>query len=129
LHVRGFRILAILVALGIVVLSLIPKPPEIPAGFHSADKIAHLFAYLVLGFFVFASMYGGKRSGSATGSALLTALIVAGLCAFFGGVIEILQTFTGRQPEFLDLTADLVGAVCGALAGVGLRRRLPRDRA
>ena len=122
LHVRVFRILAILVAVGILVLSLLPKPPEIPVGFHFADKIAHFLAYLVLGFFVFASVSGAKRIGSA----LMTVLIVAALCALFGGVIEILQMFTRRRPEFLDLSADLIGAVCGALVGLGLRGRLGR---
>ena len=125
LRVRIFRILAIVVAAGIVVLSLIPKPPDIPVGISFADKIAHFLAYLVLGFLVFVSLSGGKR----VGSALIVVLIVAGLCILFGGVIEILQMFTRRRPEFLDLGADLIGAVFGALAGVGLRRRLRRDRA
>ena len=120
LHVRAFRILAVLIAAGILVLSLLPKPPDIPVGFHFADKIAHFVAYLVLGFFVFVSISGGKR----VGSALLTVLIVAVACALFGGVIEILQMFTHRRPEFLDLSADLIGATCGALVGLGLRRRL-----
>jgi VanZ family protein len=124
-HVRVFRILTILVAVGILVLSLLPKPPEIPVGFHFADKIAHFLAYLVLGFFVFASVSGAKRIGSP----LMMVLIVAALCALFGGVIEILQMFTGRQPEFWDLAADLIGAVCGAFSGAGLWRRFRRKQA
>jgi VanZ family protein len=124
-HVRAFRILAILIAAGILVLSLIPKPPDISLGISFADKIAHFAAYLLLGFFLFVSITGGKRFGSS----LLTVLVVAGSCALFGGAIEILQMFTHRSPEFLDLGADLIGAVCGALIGIGLQRRLRRDRA
>jgi len=119
LHIRFWRILAIVVAAASVVLSLLPDPPEIPGGFQFADKLAHLFAYLVLSFLVFASFFEGKR----VGTALITVMIAAALCVVFGGLIEILQIFTGRQPELWDLVADLIGAVCGAFIGAGLLRR------
>jgi VanZ family protein len=124
LHVRFWRVLAILVAAGIAVLSLLPKPPVMPVGIDAADKIAHFFAYSVLGFLVFASIFRGTQAGAL----LSTVLKVAALCAFFGGLIEVLQMFTGRQPEFWDLAADLFGAVSGASVGIGFRRRLRRDR-
>jgi VanZ family protein len=120
LRKRVFRILTLAVAAGILVLSLIPKPPEIPVGFHYADKIAHFFAYLVLSFLVFASVSEGKLIGAA----LMTVLVVAALCVVFGGLIEILQMFTGRQAELWDLVADSIGAVCGALISAGLLRRI-----
>jgi VanZ family protein len=125
LHLRLWRILAVIVAVGILILSLLPKLPEIPVGIHFTDKIAHFVAYLVLGLLVLTSISGRKRNHSA----LSTVLIVTGLCVFYGGLIEILQTFTGRQPEFLDLTADLIGAIFGALVGLGLRRRIHREQA
>jgi VanZ family protein len=124
LHIRLWRILAAVVAVGILVLSLLPKPPEIPIGFSFADKIAHFAAYLILGFLTLTSISGGKR----TRLALSAVLTVIGLCVFYGGLIEILQMFTGRQPEFLDLTADLVGAIFGALLGIGLLRRVHRKQ-
>ena len=124
LHVRYWRILTAVVAVGIVVLSLLPEPPEIPGGFQFADKLAHFIAYLALSFLLFASISEEKIAGKAR----MTVLIVAGLCILFGGLIEILQMFTGRQPELLDLTADLIGAVCGAVIGAGLRKHLPRRR-
>jgi len=124
-RIRFRRILAIVVAAGIAVLSLIPKPPEIPVGIHFADKIAHFIAYVVLSFLVFASISQGRRGGPA----LAAVLIVTVVCVLFGGLIEILQMFTGRHPEFWDLTADTIGAVCGALAGAGLRKRLRRRQA
>jgi VanZ family protein len=125
LHVRFWRVLAIVVAAAIVILSLIPKPPEIPVGFKFSDKIAHFIAYVVLSFLVFASISEGKLIGTA----LITVLIVAALCVVFGGLIEVLQMFTGRRPEFWDLTADAIGAVCGALVAAGLWRRLRRRQA
>ncbi len=113
---RFWLILTIVVTVSILVLSLVPSPPEIPGGFHFADKIAHFIAYAVLSFLLFTSLFEGKK--------LSTVLIVAALCLAYGGVIEILQIFTHRQPEILDLTADLFGAVCGAALGAGLNRRI-----
>lgn len=113
---RFWRILTIVVTVSILVLSLVPSPPEIPGGFHFADKIAHFIAYAVLSFLLFTSLFEGKK--------LSTVLLVAALCLAYGGVIEILQIFTHRQPEILDLTADLFGAVCGAALGAGLNRRI-----
>lgn len=113
---RFWRILTIVVTVSILVLSLVPSPPEIPGGFHFADKIAHFIAYAVLSFLLFTSLFEGKK--------LSTVLIVAAVCLVYGGVIEILQIFTHRQPEILDLTADLFGAVCGAALGAGLNSRI-----
>ena len=113
---RFWCILTIVVTVSILVLSLVPSPPEIPGGFHFADKIAHFIAYAVLSFLLFTSLFEGKK--------LSTVLLVAALCLAYGGVIEILQIFTHRQPEILDLTADLFGAVCGAALGAGLNRRI-----
>ena len=124
-QVRFWRILAIVVATAIVILSLLPKPPEIPVGIHYADKIAHFVAYLVLSFLVFVSICDGKRAGAT----LANVLTVVALCLFYGGLIEVLQMFTGRRPEFWDLAADLIGAVCGAVAGAGLWRRFRRKQA
>jgi len=125
LHARFWRILAIVVAAGIVILSLLPKPPEIPVGFHYGDKLAHFIAYLVLSFLVFTSLYAEKRGSTV----LSTILTVSALCLFYGGLIEILQMFFGRQAELLDLAADLIGAVCGAFVGVGVFRRIRRKQA
>ena len=113
---RFWRVLTIVVTVSILILSLIPKPPEIPGGLHFADKIAHFIAYAVLSFLLFTSLFEGKK--------LSTVLIVAAACMVYGGVIEILQTFTHRQPELWDLTADLFGAVCGAALGAVLNRRI-----
>jgi VanZ family protein len=119
-HLRFWRILAIVVAVSIAVLSLLPKPPEIHIGVRFADKITHFAAYLVLSFLLFASIFKEKR----TGTALVTILTVSALCLFYGSLIEILQMLTGRRPEIWDLATDVIGAICGALIGSGLRRHL-----
>jgi len=116
LSIRFWRILTVIVIISILVLSLMPKPPEIPGGFKFADKVAHFIAYAVLSFLLFTSFFEGKK--------LSTVVIVAAVCLIYGGVIEVLQTFTHRQPEILDLTADLLGAVSGAAIGAGLNHRI-----
>jgi VanZ family protein len=117
---RFWRILTIVVTVSILVLSLLPDPPDIPGGFHFVDKIAHFIAYAVLGFLLFTSFFREKKAA--------TVLLVAAVCLVYGGLIEILQAFTHRQPELWDLTADLLGAVCGAVLGsrlgTGIRSKL-----
>jgi VanZ family protein len=119
LHKRWRRLSVILVAGGILFLSLIPKPPPLPAGFRFTDKIAHLLAYAVLSFLVFTAFFEGKPIGTV----FTTILIVAAVCLLYGGLIEILQIFTRRHPELWDLTADLIGALCGASLAAGMSRR------
>ena len=46
---------------------------------------------------------------------ILTALI-------YGGVIEVIQPFVGRDRSVLDLAADVLGACFGAGLAVGLNR-------
>jgi VanZ family protein len=113
---RFWRILTIVVTVSILVLSLLPNPPEIPGGFHFADKVAHFIAYAVLSFLLYTSLFEGKR--------ITTVAIVAAICLIYGGMIEVLQTFTHRQPEILDLTADLLGAISGAAIGAKLNHRI-----
>lgn len=113
---RTWRILTIVVTVSILVLSLLPDAPEIPGGFHFADKVAHFIAYAVLSFLLFISFFEGKK--------ISTVVIVAAACLIYGGMIEVLQTFTHRQPELWDLTADLFGAVSGAAIGAGLHHRI-----
>ena len=112
---RWWRILTVVAAGSILILSLLPGPLEIPGNVRFADKIAHFAAYAVLGYLIFTSLFKGKE--------LRTVVLVTLLCLLYGGLIEFLQTFTHRQPEIWDLVADAIGAVCGAAAGAGLSRR------
>jgi len=113
---RIWCILTIFMTVFILVLSLLPDPPEIPGGFQFSDKIAHFVAYAILSFLLIISFFGGKK--------ISTVVIVAALCLVYGGLIEILQVCTHRQPEILDLAADFIGALSGAALGAGLSRRI-----
>jgi len=39
-----------------------------------------------------------------------------------GGLLEILQGFTGRDPDIFDELANAIGAICGALVALGFLR-------
>ncbi|NDR55165.1 VanZ family protein [Aliiruegeria sabulilitoris] len=68
------------------------------------DKIYHVLAFAVLAFplpFV---------------RPKLTAMVVVVAIAY-GGAIEIIQPFFGRQAELADLLADAVGTFIGATSG------------
>ena len=83
---------------------LTPHPPSLTAEFW--DKSLHFIAYCGL-------------SGMATVAldARRPALwAVLGLVVL-GGVLEILQNFTGRDPSFYDEVANTLGAILGGCSG------------
>jgi VanZ family protein len=102
--------LTITVAVVILVLSLIPKPPDITSELRFGDKLAHFAAYFVLSLLIALAMAGKRK---------LTAWTVAVLASFcYGAVIEVLQHFTPRQMEALDLAFNLAGSLAGATAAL-----------
>jgi hypothetical protein len=95
-------------ALIIAVLTLAPMPSGGPAG---SDKIYHILAFASLAF---------PLSLVRPRLVILVALAVIA----YGGSIELVQPFFGRQAEWADLVADTFGAVLGAGAGYVLSGRL-----
>ena len=117
---RRWLITAVL-AVGILIVSLVPKMPDLDVGVSFADKIGHFGAYLVLGFMLFVSIpWKGLDGGWGRLRAVALTVAIAGV---YGALIEVLQGFTGRQPELWDLAADLAGALAGALAAGFVARR------
>ena len=60
----------------------------------------------------------------------LAVWVILGVIAY-GGIIEVIQPFFGRQAEWADLVADGIGAVVGAVTGSALSRYIltpPRYR-
>lgn len=111
LTVRGIiYCLFTLVTLTILVLSLISIPEELQLDIDYLDKLEHLLAYFVLGglaFLAFASLNRSK---------LMIMIMAALFCGIFGGLIEIIQSYTTRIPEVLDFIADFIGGSAGAFA-------------
>lgn len=66
------------------------------------DKAQHFTAYF--GLAAMAAMILGLR--------LRLGLALLGLIAFSGG-LEILQGYTGRDPDIFDLMANSIGVACG----------------
>jgi VanZ family protein len=88
-----------------------PKPPSLETNIW--DKALHFIAYFGLAGIAGVALKADRRMFAA----------VLGLVAL-GGVLEILQGFTGRDPSLLDEAANTLGAVCGAGAGWLLIRLL-----
>jgi hypothetical protein len=96
-------------AVFIAVLTLAPMPAGGPAG---SDKVYHVLAFACL---AFPLPLVRPR---------LTLWVILGVIAY-GGIIEMIQPFFGRQAEWADLVADGVGAILGAIVArqLGLRFR------
>ncbi|SFK76980.1 VanZ like family protein [Shimia haliotis] len=90
----------------IAVLTLAPMPSGGPAG---SDKLYHVLAFACLAFPL--PLVRPRW----------TVWVILGVIAY-GGVIEVIQPFFGRQAEWVDLVADAIGAVVGAVTGTALSR-------
>ena len=102
--------MTIVLAVIIAVLTLAPMPAGGPAG---SDKIYHILAFACL---AFPLPLVRPR---------LAIWVVLGVISY-GGLIEMIQPFFGRQDEWADLIADGIGAILGATVarqlGLWLRR-------
>ncbi len=103
------RILLAIVALTILVLSLIPDLPPLFEKVRNIDKAEHAAVYMVLGFLVFMSF---KIQGKRRFAVFIVTLLV---CFSYGLLIEILQTYAGRNKDMMDFGADAVGSIVGSI--------------
>ena len=85
---------------------LTPNPPDIMPGV--SDKLLHFMAYFGLSGLAITAI-GLKRA---------SLFVILALIAF-GGALEILQAYTGRDPELLDEVANAIGTLLGVLTGCG----------
>ena len=97
---HNWAILTVVILVTITVLSLFPLPqlPPLPG----TDKTHHLIAYAVLMFPVALRKPGRWM--------LLGFVFIA-----YSGAIELIQPYVNRYGEWLDLAANTLGVVCGAL--------------
>lgn len=84
---------------------LTPHPPHLEV--EISDKLLHFLAYFGLSAIASAALRQRR----------MIVLAVLGLVVL-GGALEIAQSFTGRDAEWLDEAANTLGAVTGALAGL-----------
>jgi VanZ family protein len=99
-------------ALAVVVWGELKPSHHGPEGL---DKLLHFIAYF--GLAGIASVALGR-----TRPALWAALALAA----FGGVLEIVQSFVGRDAEWGDELANIIGVFVGVAVGLGLLRLATR---
>jgi VanZ family protein len=102
---------SLLLALIVAVLTLSPATPG-PEGIPHIDKLAHLLAFAAV-----AAPLAWRFPRH------WRAMALCGLA--YGGVIEIVQPFTGRSAEWGDFLADGIGAFAGAGLAFAGRLRWP----
>ena len=111
------RVLFVGALLGVTVLSVLPTPQM--DGLES-DKLNHLIAYTVLTLLLVLALSGDRTLPRGYWVALLSLLL-------YGALIEVVQHYTGRQFDLMDMVANAVGVLLGAGAGLLARtlRRFP----
>lgn len=103
----------LLLAVTIVWGTLTPNPPTPDLNSPLSDKLYHVMAFAGL---VFPTAWLYARS---------LAWILP-LAVLFGGAIELVQPYMGREAEVADVLADLVGLALGTVTGLALRAWLRR---
>ena len=96
--------------------SSVSNPGALPGGI--SDKAAHFAVYLILSVLLVRALAGGRTSGIGWRALLLG---IAG-AVLYGISDELHQRFVpGRTPDVLDLAADSLGAMAGALLALLVR--------
>ncbi|HEU4891755.1 MAG TPA: VanZ family protein [Vicinamibacterales bacterium] len=112
----------VLLVMGLIFFfSSLPDPGGPPGGI--SDKTAHVLIYAALG----ASLVRALAGGRITAMTLTRILFAAALGTLYGVSDEIHQHFVPpRTPDILDVAADAVGALVGAMLMTLLARLLLR---
>lgn len=98
------------------VVTTIPTTSVPKAELFAYDKLIHVGMYFGLTLLFFRLLYLGKRV-TLGAALLLTVLVVTGYALFD----EWHQPFVGRTASWGDVTANLVGVLCGVLMVVSAR--------
>ena len=104
-------LLALVIWASLIVLT---RPP-FDLGLSFQDLIAHFGAYGTLAAMAAMALHERK----------MTIWALAGLIAL-GAALEILQSFTGREPSLSDAVANAAGALCGGFLGRAIVEPLHR---
>lgn len=107
----NFKLLGILWALIILVLSFLPNQTFPKVEIWSPDKLVHIFIYMVLAILFGISIYQDRQK---VNRKLFIVYIIG--CISFGWLIEIFQpVLTDRYYEFYDIVANIVGVIVGSM--------------
>ena len=102
-----------LIVYWIILLFATSLPAQSVPSFGVGDKVNHFLAYFILSILLYLTLSFQEKSIFAKrNSALLTIAVIL----LYGVLDELHQMLIpGRSAEFLDWTADAVGAICGVL--------------
>ena len=107
----NFKILGILWALTILVLSFLPSKTFPKVEIWSPDKFVHIFIYMVLSILFGMSIY--QDHGKIKRKLFIISIIG---CISLGWLIEIFQPIlTDRYYEFYDIVANTIGVIVGSM--------------
>lgn len=105
------------VSASIMYLTLVPRPlpDDMPELFPGADKVVHALMFGALA----GAIVLDRRRGSDSLRWGRVALWSAVIASAAGGVIELLQGAMGmgREGDWMDFIADIIGAAIGAVIG------------
>ncbi len=109
-----FSVLTVIIALLIATLSLLPLE-DLPK-VRGSDKTHHLIAYVALACCWTLAVADTRRQ----------LLKILSLATSFGILIELLQPYTNRHFDYLDIVVNFLGVSIGLLAGYALGQLLAR---
>jgi VanZ family protein len=115
----GFGITFLLAATAVLILMLMPAT-ELPDTSRFSDKLIHAAVFSVLSFLLYGTFRGDRiRYG-------WKILMIFGFSVVYGGLIEYTQQYTGRNSDWYDFLADLIGALITILIAILLRKSIER---
>jgi len=111
-----WRFISIFFAVIITYLSLWHQPlgSNMIASFPLQDKGAHALSYMAFGYALYYA-FGGADEGIKQLQLSLKSILFG---AAFGYMMEILQSFVGRDYDLKDLLADTIGLCIGTIIAV-----------
>lgn len=95
----------------LTIFTLTSLPAESLPSVSLGDKIEHLIAYLVLGFFLYFNILFQNNWSLLKRNIFLSAFLIALLYGAFDELHQLL--IPGRSAEFIDWIADVTGAIIG----------------
>jgi VanZ family protein len=117
------RLSALLVCAAIILLSLMPAPPQ-PLAFSGVDKAEHALAYALLSFLFCLGFLPAKAAPIRVLGILIAIFLL-------GAMIETIQPAVGRDFDWFDMASNACGILVGWLASlfIGKIRRTVRKEA
>jgi len=111
-----------ILCMAIFIQSSFPSPEQLP-DFNYSDKLLHVGAYAVLSALFFRAIRAGKPSSKT----VYTIMLCVVFTTLYGVSDEVHQHFVpSRSADMMDVMADFIGSVLGAISGAVFLSRSKR---